>query len=153
MITYDGKSYVDVVFRWKGSILQIDSRMWISLTCTWLISMALYIGVPADSFANSGTSYLAILGKVLTFLMVFRSKLTFDRFWKGARGRGAARGGRAEEGGEARGERRREAAAWWMGRGVASPRLHHLNLPPDSTSEFDRPTRPPRPRRLHNSTA
>jgi len=83
MITYDGKSYVDVVFRWKGSILQIDSRMWISLICTWLISVVLYIGVPADSFANSGTSYLAILGKVLTFLMVFRSKLTFDRFWKG----------------------------------------------------------------------
>lgn len=107
MITYDGKSYVDVVFRWKGSILQIDSRMWISLICTWLISVVLYIGVPADSFANSGTSYLAILGKVLTFLMVFRSKLTFDRFWKGARsGRGVARGGvrREREGGRRRAE-------------------------------------------------
>jgi putative membrane protein len=30
-----------------------------------------------------GKAYLAILGKVLVFLLVFRSKLAFDRFWSG----------------------------------------------------------------------
>ena len=34
-----------------------------------------------DSF--EGKTYLAILGKVLVFLLVFRSKLAFDRFWSG----------------------------------------------------------------------
>jgi predicted membrane chloride channel (bestrophin family) len=31
----------------------------------------------------SGKAYLGILGKVLVFLLVFRSKLAYDRFWSG----------------------------------------------------------------------
>lgn len=83
MIHYDSKNILDVVFRWEGSIISIDSRLWVSLILTWLISLGVTYFFDASIFKHSGSSYLEILGKVLVFLMVFRSKLTYDRFWKG----------------------------------------------------------------------
>ena len=89
VVLYDNKSTWDILFRIQGSAFQSNGRLWILTFLNMVESLVLY-NADMDSF--NGKAYLAILGKVLVFLLVFRSKLAFDRFWSGRTAYGGVTG-------------------------------------------------------------
>lgn len=83
MIIYDEKNTLEIL-RLRGSVLTIDVRLWVSLALTFMLSLLVTYHVPTREYLQQypGKGYLGIIGKVLVFLLVFRSKLTYERFWK-----------------------------------------------------------------------
>mmetsp|Transcript_31810 Transcript_31810/g.71599 ORF Transcript_31810/g.71599 Transcript_31810/m.71599 type:complete len:339 (+) Transcript_31810:188-1204(+) len=80
MIIYNNKSTADILFRMRGSAFDGNIKLWVAVIVNVLESIFFIMyGV----MEIEGKSYLDILGKVLVFLLVFRSKLAYDRFWTG----------------------------------------------------------------------
>lgn len=103
MILYNNRSTADIIFRLRGSAFA-NGKMWLLVGALsnlkwfgwpkWALKIVsagqvLFNVLESIYFVKKGApefegkDYLSILGKVLVFLLVFRSKLAFDRFWSG----------------------------------------------------------------------
>lgn len=81
MIAYNSKSWVDIVFRWRGSVLPgLIPR----------IAIAAGIGAVAELLYRASAFKIPALGHTLIgvalgLLLVFRTNASYDRFWEGRR--------------------------------------------------------------------
>mmetsp|Transcript_34806 Transcript_34806/g.71072 ORF Transcript_34806/g.71072 Transcript_34806/m.71072 type:complete len:341 (+) Transcript_34806:206-1228(+) len=80
MIIYNNRSEIEIILRFDGSALKGIGWLWVIVLINILESTYfVFYGAPEIE----GKAYLDILGKVLVFLLVFRSNLAYDRFWSG----------------------------------------------------------------------
>jgi predicted membrane chloride channel (bestrophin family) len=80
MILYNIRSTLGILLRFKGTALAGIGPLWVLVVLNVFESIAfLHYGAPPIE----GKTYLDILAKVLVFLLVFRCRLAFDRFWSG----------------------------------------------------------------------
>eukprot|EP00756_Hemistasia_phaeocysticola_P045622 Hpha_TRINITY_DN1936_c0_g1::TRINITY_DN1936_c0_g1_i1::g.31062::m.31062/K08994/yneE; putative membrane protein len=82
-VTYDNRTIFSLLFRWKGSAFtSIRYQVLASLVCSILAVLALQ---EAESISKSldHDGGLVFLAAPVTFLVVFRSNIAYDRFWSG----------------------------------------------------------------------
>lgn len=85
MILYDGSSTFDIILRWKGSVLHSSWALSVHLVLATLFAavMSYMYNEDPDFLKFNGAKATDTLGKLLAFLLVFRSKLSYDRYWEG----------------------------------------------------------------------
>lgn len=94
MIEYDNTKMLSIMFTMRGSIFDDVLPKMIITTIISLAASALYLhgGMFASDSGVDPISPLAftLVGVMISFLLVFRSKVSYDRFWEGRGHLGAA---------------------------------------------------------------